>query len=117
MSTSWLLAALFVQGIALFCAATVGYHAGENAAAAEIARAKNANEAEQAAIAKLQASLSQCEGGRLVDAAAQARALNQRAAQEAQAQADYEQAQMQLKLRLRADCRDWAQAPACGSVP
>lgn len=97
------------------------YHLGYTAAAADsqvaLDREQDANRTCTSTIARLKLSVSQCESDRVVDLAAQTKAVAQRNAEEAHAQEVYKTERDALLRLMHGDCKEWAKQAACGSVP
>jgi len=113
--------AALVLGIVLLLGTWFVYHEGYNAGAAAAQTAldkeQDANRTCTGTIARLKMSVALCETNRIVDLAAQTKALSQRYAEEIHAQEVYKAQRDTLQQLMRGDCREWAKQAACGSVP
>lgn len=111
--------AVFVAGLGLggWALHSAGYQAGVADSNLALTEAKNANDASQLAIAGLRLSVTTCERNRIVDLAAQDRALAERKALLERAEKVYTDARERLQQLMGGQCKEWAKQPACGSVP
>ncbi len=111
--------AVFAAGLGLggWALHSAGYQAGVADSNLALTEAKNANDASQLAIAGLRLSVTTCERNRIVDQAAQDRALADRKAQLERAEKVYDTAREQLSRLMSGQCKEWAKQAACGSVP
>jgi hypothetical protein len=95
----------------------LGYTTGKAESSVSLNKEADANDASQAAIAKLQMSVAQCETDRLLDQNAQLNAQIDRDTRQRASDASYEQLHETLSGKMKNECADWAKQPACGSFP
>lgn len=95
-----------------------GYDAGQKSVQDALAKAEDANQAFVSVVAAKDKSIASCELGRIADQKNAEAAAKEADAARAALAPKFDAADRALSKRLSSDeCHEWANEPACGSVP